>query len=75
MIRCPHSVYDPSGTGKSEYCSLCTTLQPLPEGQTVLHPLREEQVHGCPKCKSPRFRHHNQWDFHCPECGFDALEG
>ena len=78
MERCPHGVYDPSGKGKAEYCSVCTPPKPLTDEEakifhgSVTHDLPHKDKR-CPQCGSAKFHWVNEWDFHCKECSFDAL--
>lgn len=77
MLRCPHDVYDPSGTGISPYCSGCTTPDPLPLGGSLTRVLSSPFPYGdksCPVCESREgFKYKSQYDWKCNACGADAL--
>lgn len=76
--RCPHGMYSPDGDGKpARYCTLCTEppvvteeekkkimgkYTPWPHGKQV-----------CPICGSSDITYHDDYDFACRNCGFDAL--
>jgi len=75
MRRCPHSVYDPTGTGVSPYCSGCTVPDvssvPAPRTEFTPFPGGEKK---CPRCGERKgFRYVDEWDYHCKACDLDAL--
>ena len=75
--RCKHGMYDPSGTGVARYCTLCTeppviseedklkilgNYTPWPHGKQV-----------CPICGSNDIVYHDDYDFQCNKCEFNAM--
>ena len=78
MTRCPHGVYDPSGKGKAEYCTVCTPPKPLTDEEAkIFHGSNTHELpygeRKCPVCGSPKFRYHDEWNYHCKDCGYDPL--
>lgn len=80
LPKCPHGVYVPGGRDgeKSPYCSGCTPPDPLPPGGELGKTEHNPFPYGekkCPVCDSKKFRYNGEWDWHCYECGSDALDG
>lgn len=78
-MKCPHDVYIPSDMpgNKSPYCSGCQVPDPLPPGAKLSQVVGSPFPYGekaCPVCGSKKFRYKNEWDYHCNECGTDALD-
>lgn len=82
LPKCCHGVYTGAG-GKdgdpSPYCSGCTPPDPLPPGGKLAQEEHSPFPYGEPKCpvcgNKKKFRYKNEWDWHCGECGTDALDG
>ena len=77
ISKCPHGIYDPSGTGVARYCTLCTEPPEISDddkkkilGQYTPWP-KGKQV--CPICGSKKIMFVDDYNFSCPDCGFDAM--
>lgn len=77
MNRCPHSVYDPTGTGISPYCSGCTTPQVgtiSSAGTIPFNPFPGGEKR-CPRCGERKgFKFKSEYEWNCRACDADALD-
>jgi hypothetical protein len=79
LPRCPHGIYSPDGDGlPARYCQACTPPVALTDEEKKLalhrfdpYPYGEKK---CPRCGSLKFKFYNDYEFHCKDCGFDALK-
>jgi hypothetical protein len=77
ISKCPHGVYDPSGTGVARYCTICTEPPEISEedklkilGKYTPWPHGKEV---CPICGSTDVDYEDDYNFDCRSCGFDAM--